>query len=241
MFISTLFDSGINGISTVRIDLCKAFCLRYPNVLLLTNINNTGIVNSVYIPDVKDKGFIDYTIINKFLDDYKYLCKFLVIIDSDLHLESDFFQKMTKKMLVQESLIVQGFSKSNDLFRGRIMTEKSITSSIKNNGNGHTGYIWGFSRYFLYSIGHQFPSCFNLGGFDYFLVNPKLVCSMLPKGMKRSLKDFRRQLRIAKFDYLDHNILHEYHGPSKLRLTNFADYHKVYLNENQLTIIYNRN
>ncbi|KAH9253525.1 hypothetical protein BASA81_008572 [Batrachochytrium salamandrivorans] len=166
-------------------------------------------------------GFIDYMLINQFLSQCQV--QNLVIIDSDLILESGFRIKMENALKSND--VVHGFDKNYELIDDQV--SNVLVQSYYINGVGHCGYVYGFSARFLESIGNQFPDYFLIGGFDWVLANIITGKNMVPFSkfmFYDRLLEFADRVKGLKYTYLDHTVLHCYHGPRYKRLTPFKVY-----------------
>ncbi|KAH9256654.1 hypothetical protein BASA81_005158 [Batrachochytrium salamandrivorans] len=221
-YVCTYFNYYNNPL---RAKLTQEFCDRYPWVTLLQatygeeyDIRSD---NCVRYKLADEKGFIDYLLINHFLKTHRMAN--LVILDSDLVLEDDFRAKMEEALLIND--IVHGFNESYELVDGQM--SNVLVPSYYINGVGHTGYVYGFSARFLERIDNKFMSQFLIGGFDYVLARIVTGKSLEPFSkfvFYQQLLDFAARIKGLKHTYLEHTVLHCYHGPKYKRLTPFKAY-----------------
>ena len=219
VFVTCFWNSTNDPYIHIRQKLCQEFVDRYPNVVLLQNGNLIKSNNCVNF-NVKQEGFIDYIMINSFIKTIKNL-KSLTLIDSDLILSSDFFKLIEKchdKFNIDFPHFVT-FRSSSELIDNKV--RQGPSSKIYNimndiSPNGHTGFVLSFNKKFIDN--YKFPETFIHGGFDYFLVN-----AVLGKCMKQFIVKFKAVPKCV-YEYIESDVLHQYHGPGELRKTNWNLY-----------------
>lgn len=205
----------------LRKQLTQEFCDRYPWITLLQVGNDIISDNTVIYSDISD-GFVDYTLINKYLSNNTVYN--LVIIDADLILQDNFRQLMSDKLVDFE--FVHGFNYTFELKDGK---ESYFAPSFYSKKSGHTGFIQGYSNSFLQKIEYKFMTNFLIGGFDYVL-----ACVLTDKSLDwcssftfyQHLVEFANKIKGSTYTNLDHLVVHCYHGDQSSRLTPFKLYNK---------------
>lgn len=203
----------------LRERLCQEFCDRYPWVTLL-QVGNDILSSNTINYDSVSVGFVDYVLINKYLEEYEV--DDLVVIDTDLILHRDFRSLISNKL--KDHDFVHGF---NHAFQIKDEITEYFAPSFYTRGYGHTGYIQGFSHEFLKRINFKFIDKFLLGGFDYVLaqmVVGKSIEWCKPFKFYQELLTFNENIRGVKYSVLDHFVIHYYHGDPSERLTLFSKY-----------------
>jgi hypothetical protein len=150
-------------------------------------------------------------------------------IDSDIEfMDNQWVEKTINKL--QNNDIVQLFSNCIQLDKNNKPTDYVNTGVIKynyNNSNstsGHPGYAWAMSRIGYTKIG-KIPDLFIVGGadtrmsygmlnIDVYLTRPNICFT---EGFSNYIINVYNCFNKLKFDYVDCDIYHYYHGDIKNR------------------------
>ncbi len=216
-FVSCYFYDQVEN--PVRKELKNQFVARYAWVTLL---EKNG-----------EPGFVDYKMINQYLSLIdKNSLKSLTVLDCDLILE-DFFRAAVISKIYDGYDLIHGFDESYELVDG-IIDYNEMVRGVTFNKCGHTGYCWTFSKKFLQSIKYKFPENFLFGGFDFILgcnfirlKNDDFFDQLFGNSdtRKQMIGEFIEQTKnIKAVTWLEHAIIHNYHGSKVNRLTNFKLY-----------------
>lgn len=184
-----LFVTCFWGSDPLRLKLFNEFCSRYPNVIVLRGPDNCT-------------DFIDYKMINKYLRGRSF--RSFTLIDSDLILPDDFFEKFSEKWNKMPNIPCFLTIKNNyQLINGKIYFGSS--SKVYSKKEGHTGYVLSFNKQFIDN--YTFDESFIYGGYDFFL-----TLAIMGKYMEQ-FKD--RIVPKTFYDYVDLDVIHCFHGQSK--------------------------
>ncbi len=227
----------------IRTKLTKEFIERYPIVHLIEIAfgNKPFVINHSNTTQVRKKypGFYTYQVINEFIRSHNNI-KSLTILDSDLLVNSDFFESICYKLCdyIDIPVAIHGFSYATNVYKDNKITDIPIISMVKNyleNGiiNGHTGYSWTFNDKFIELLGSDlFPECFIIGGFDYILALSllsqynKLSNLINNQKIKCIISTFYESIKSSEIDYINLPIKHYYHGDPLIRYKGRWDMYK---------------
>lgn len=225
MVVATvLFNGGV--LCPRRVLRCLEFLSRHSEVVLITNVWGLRTSNKVYYYACDKKGFIDYVLINKFLNQVRPYA--FTYIDNDLILPDNYFKNL--KIDNDTPRIMHGFSVCYEHSDKRRVAPSIIMNCVEiGKFFGHSGYSWTFNKKMLELIDYKFPEVFLLGGFDYFLANcvKNKYIELIDRSQENDfylLEWYHLKFHCAKWSYYPVAIEHIYHGPHLQRLTPFNDY-----------------
>lgn len=229
----------------VKEKLCEEFIAKHPDIHLIEvaynekefviNHSNTTQLRKYY------PGFINNELINHYLLNHWNEVNSLTIIDCDLDLEVEFFNKIKLKVKESKTIptIIQGFSLCVDKnyfkkIRGQSIevVHSPLNSCIKQykqlnifDESSHTGYIYTFNKKAIELL-YPLPTYLILGSFDYILC----LCLTKQKELLRNLiNEESITLKLLEFynkcegincDYIDSLVVHNYHGDKRKRYQN---------------------
>ena len=90
------------------------------------------------------------------------------------------------------------------------------SSKIYTKGEGHTGFVLSFNKQFLEK--YTFNESFMYGGYDYFL-----TCAIMGECMSQFIDEYKKVPKIL-YDYIDSDVIHNYHGSKLERKTQWDKY-----------------
>lgn len=215
-------------------NLCINFCNKHNNVILLMPnrgdlINNSQVPNThivaVKTPENLTGAHLQFYLLNKFVAGLKSY-RSVTLLDSDLILESDYFEKVTEKVKsLSGPYIIHGFDTCEDETyfdaNGTQHINVPMKSIIKQKGYGHSGLSWVFTKEAFDILG-KLPTVFIIGGQDYILAlcllqDDRVLELINNNKYKKVIKLLFSKCKKIKTGFIHSNIMHKYHGPKDLR------------------------
>ena len=226
-FVSVYFNyCGYNS----RTKLTKEFCSRYPEVCLIEVAygDDPFVINASNTEQVRlerKAGFITNKLVNDYIQKHWSSIASLTILDSDLELPINFFERLQIHLetRMSEPYFIQPFSRTRELYPDKLLQAIPMRScAYAGNMSGHPGYIHCYNKKLLSKIG-DFPESFLLGGYDFLLFhalfkeNDQLSKTIKNKALTDELLDLSIRLDGTKIDYMACEIQHHYHGDKNKR------------------------
>jgi len=234
-FITTYFNVQK---CNIRKKLALEFSHRYSNVIFLVPSFESSfeVINKIVIK-TEALGFIDYVLINAFIKSVGDI-KTLTIIDSDLIVPDGFFGLISSNCNSYKTPVcVQGYKTCYELKDSEFISYCNSDGYNNSRGfslRGHSGYIWCYNKLALDIIG-QFPESFTLGGFDYVLCLclrgeiDKLNALVKNSVIEKDSLSFYHKIEDFNYDYINAEIVHNFHGYQKDRLTDWKKYKDLFI------------
>ena len=145
--------------------------------------------------------------------------QYLIFCDADAYcLHERWLADIRDKLVEHPDNLVQGFSHFADTLEPRLAAPAAATRKRAANGSWAPGLCWGITRDFFERMGGWNPWCI-CGSGDHTFVSEHFA-ERLDQGYYRAGwldQVIRRDQPKGRLTYVDHDIVHEYHGPFRER------------------------
>jgi hypothetical protein len=210
-FISTVYGQNefYTNHANRMIERFNAF-KKYPaKFIILTN--NTNLPFCKYY-DIKDDGFIDYKLINKFIEEIGIdSINTLTVIDIDVEFKNTLFTSIINSHKNEVPSFIT-YRSSFQFIDNKIFyyaNSKIYNKKCSIQDNGHTGFLLSFNQKFLKN--YRFPEYFVYGGFDYFITS-----AILKKCIKGLEEEFRKVPKNVYYNFVNEDLIHYYHNKERV-------------------------